>query len=330
VTGEGGRVLSDIGTQGVKCFLLSLLEDVLMKVLVTGATGFTGSYVVQKLINRGVHVTCLVRPSSDTRALCGTEAHLVRGQFEDAGTMNSALQGADALVNIASLGFGHAPGIVRATQESGVTRGVFISTTAIFTSLNAPSRAVRLQAEQCIKESGLEYTILRPTMIYGSSRDRNMSRLIRCLHRWPVIPVFGAATNLQQPVFVEDVAEAVTSALLSNKTVRRCYNISGADALTCNEVIDSISRLLNRRVHRWHLSSKASIKLLQICERLGLKFPIRAEQVQRLNEDKVFAHEDAVRDFGFGPRHFTDGIRAELQEMGLARDPIAPETASVC
>src|SRR5205814_8821341 len=108
---------------------------------------------------------------------------------------------------------GHAPALVATARAAGIERAVFISTTAIFTALNAPSKAVRVAAEKTIGESGLRATILRPTMIYGSARDRNMARLIRYLRRWPVIAVAGSGVHLQQPIYVDDVARAVADAL---------------------------------------------------------------------------------------------------------------------
>ena len=73
--------------------------------------------------------------------------------------------------------------------------------------MNAKSKKVRLAAENTIETSGLKYTILRPTMIYGSPRDRNMWRLIRFMRYSPIVPIFGDGNYLQQPIFVGDVAQ---------------------------------------------------------------------------------------------------------------------------
>ena len=86
-----------------------------------------------------------------------------------------------ALVNLASLGFGHAPAIVAAARAAGLDRAVFVSTTAVTTSLPSRSKRIRLEAERHIRDSGLAWTILRPTMIYGAAGDRNLSRLLRAL-----------------------------------------------------------------------------------------------------------------------------------------------------
>lgn len=282
-----------------------------MKVLVTGATGFTGSRVVPLLLDSGHEVRCFVRETSDRSQLGTLPVEWVTGDLSDNEALTSALRGVDALVNIASLGFGHAESILRSAKEAGVWRGIFISTTAIFTQLNADSKSARLAAEEAIQASGLDYTILRPTMIYGSPRDRNMWRLIRLLRFSPIIPIFGDGESLQQPVFVDDVAQAVLLALGTDETIGKSYNIAGKDPLTYNQVIDTVASALGKRVWKLHLPYMPIVRLLQFTERIRIRLPIKAEQVLRLNENKAFSYEEAQRDFGFSPRSFAEGIELE-------------------
>lgn len=288
-----------------------------MRLLVTGATGFTGSYTVPCLLEQGHAVRCLVRSSSNRKCLPDTQIEWVVGDIGDRTSLVRALEGVDILINIASLGFGHAPVIVDAAVSAGIRRAVFVSTTALFTKLNAASKSVRLNAEQTIVESGLAYTILRPTMIYGSSRDRNMSRLIRYLKRCPIIPVAGSGEHLQQPVYVDDVAKAIVLAVFTDISIGKAYNISGAAPLSYNEVIDTIGELLKRQVFKLHLPAQPVIDGLETLNRLCVRLPIKAEQIQRLNEDKAFDYWEASQDFGYRPRSFREGITLELSEMGL-------------
>jgi uncharacterized protein YbjT (DUF2867 family) len=283
-----------------------------MKVLVTGATGFTGSRVVPLLLDSGYQVRALTRATSDRSPLADMDVEWATGDLAYTESFTAALHGVDVLVNIASLGFGHAESIVRAAKEAGVKRGIFISTTAIFTQLNAGSKSIRLAAEEAIQASGLDYTILRPTMIYGSQRDRNMWRLIRLLRITPVMPIFGDGESLQQPIFVDDVAQAVLLALQNDVTIRKSYNIAGKAPLTYNQVIDTVASALDKRVGKLHLPYMPIVRALQFTERMRLRLPIKAEQVLRLNEDKSFSYEEAKRDFGFTPRSFEEGIRIEL------------------
>ncbi len=286
-----------------------------MKALVIGATGFTGSYVVTRLLEHGHKVTSLVRPHSDRSRVPADRITWIEGSMDDEDSLTRAMQGHDALACIASLGFGHAPGLVRAAERASLDRAIFISTTALFTRIEAKSRAVRIAAEETIARSRLAYTILRPTMIYGSARDRNMVRLIRYLRRWPVIPVAGSGQRLQQPIYVDDVARAVVGALGSDATLRRAYNVAGLSPLTFDAIIDTIGRILRRRVIKVHLPLAPVAAALGICERMGIRLPIRAEQILRLDEDKAFSWDEAARDFEFRPISVEEGIRREIADL---------------
>jgi len=288
-----------------------------MKVLVTGGAGFTGSRLVPLLLAAGHEVRCFVRPTTQLVRLPVEEIELAEGSFEETASIEAALDGVDVLINVASLGFGNGPALVESIKSSGVRRALFVSTTSIFTKLNVPSKAVRIVAENAIRKSGLDYTIIRPTMIYGGPDDRNMCRLIAFLRRYPVIPVFGSGRYLLQPVFVGDVAAAAVAAAFEDRCIGREYNISGAEPLSYNEVIATICRLVGKRRMPLHLPASMIIAMLQIVEATGIKLPVKAEQVQRLNEDKDFFHEEAIRDFGYTPKSFKEGILFELNEMGL-------------
>lgn len=296
-----------------------------MKILLTGATGFTGSHVFRMLRAERLAPRCLVRNGSDVSELQAAGAELAYGDIGDAASLARAFDGIDALLNTASIGFGHAPVLVSAAEQAGVKRAVFISTTAIFTTLNAKTKSVRQTAEDRIRNSTLAWTIVRPTMIYGTPRDRNMIRLIRFLRRWPVIPIVGDGKHLQQPVYVDDVARAAIAALHSDVAVGKSYNIAGRDPLTFNDVVDTIARLLQKRVRKLHLPVNPIVKPLQLIERTGLRFPIKAEQILRLNENKAFEYTDAAHDLGYKPLSFEEGI---AREIAGATSPVAPSPAS--
>jgi nucleoside-diphosphate-sugar epimerase len=285
-----------------------------MKVFVTGATGFTGSYVVPLLLKRGYEVRCLYREGSDRSVLAQPQIEWTLGELSDVRALSASMRGTQALVSVASLGFGHADPILRAAKDAGIQRAIFVSTTAIFTQLNAKSKKVRLAGETAIEASGLDYTILRPTMIYGSPRDRNMWRLIRFLHSSPMIPIFGDGMYLQQPIYVGDVAQAIVSCLGNDQTICKSYNIAGKFPLTYNEVIETVAGQMNKRLWKVHIPSDPAVDVLKFLERLHIPFPIKAEQVLRLNENKNFSYEEAERDFGFGPLAFAEGIHLEMEQ----------------
>ena len=287
-----------------------------MTVAVSGANGFTGRFVCRELRRRRIPLLALLRPDADPTWMEARQIPVAYADLNRPEQVAGAISGCSALLNIASIGFGAAPAILEACRAAGVHRVVFVSTTAIFTQLNARSRTIRQAAEAAITASGLSTTIVRPTMIYGTPSDRNMIRLVRWLNRWPLLPVFGPGRALQQPVHVSDVAWAVVQSLETPASIGRQFNISGAAPLTYNEVVSLTAAALGRRVHRLHLPVRPVLLLLRLAERLSIRLPIKAEQILRLNEDKVFAHVEATAVLGYAPMSFAQGIK---QEVGLFR-----------
>lgn len=273
------------------------------KLLLVGGTGFLGSFVAARLVGRAPVV--LARPTSDL-------AVLPKGVEVRAGDLAAPLplEGVTTLIYCASMGFGHIPGLVRQLEGCGVKRAVFVSTTAIFTSLPSPSRPTRVEAEAAVQQSSLDWTLLRPTMIYGTARDRNISRLLRFLKRWPIFPVCGNA--LWQPIYVDDLAEAVLAALDSPRTIGNAYNLAGAAPLAFKDLVRTAGRAVGRQVALVPVPIAAAVLAARLTK------IVSAEQVRRLAEDKAFAYADAARDFAFAPRSFDVGVRLEARALQLS------------
>lgn len=284
------------------------------RVLVTGATGFTGRYVVRRLAEAGHMVTAFVRPESSKEEVQDYVAAFAVGDLSDPASLRRALDGHDALVNVASIGFGHAEEIVNAAREVGVDQAIYFSTTSLFTTLPAASKVERLKAETVIQSSSTPWTILRPTMIYGDTGDRNLIRLIRWIDRCKIVPVFGPGTYLVQPVHADDLAQAVVSALDSQGAARgKAYNLSGGTALSYNELVRLVGSLLGRSPWLVHFPVNASLLAVDVARRIPFAPRLSREQVLRLNENKAFAHDEAARDLRYAPRALRDGLEDEVR-----------------
>lgn len=295
-----------------------------MRLLVTGGSGFLGGHVLDEARRRGHEVVALARSDAAAAAVAKHGAEPLTGDFDDPAGLPDVFSSArcSSLLNIASLGFGHAPAIVAAARAAGLDRAVFVSTTAVTTRLPARSRAVRLDAEQQIRESGLKWTILRPTMIYGARGDRNLSRLLTLLTRVPLLPVPGGGRHLQQPVHVADVAGAVLSAAERPASAEVSYDIAGPEPLSFAELLRTCGQAVGSRTRFVPVPLGPLVAAARGYELLAAQPRIRAEQLQRLAEDKAFDIQDAARDLGYAPRSFTDGIIAEARALGLAGSPV--------
>ncbi len=275
-----------------------------LAVVVTGATGFTGRRVVRALTAGGHRVTAFVRTSSD-RASLPAGVGVAVGDLARPETLEAALRDGDALVNVASLGFGHAPGIVAAARSAGIGRSVFVGTTAVRTTLPTASKAVRLEAERVVLEGGIGATLLRPTMIYGAPGDRNLERLLRFVRRSPIVPVPGGGGGLQQPVHVEDVAGAIATVTPRGDLAGRAFDVAGPTPMTFRALLEAVVAVLRLR------------RLLVPVPALLARVVASREQIARLAEDKSCDVREAAGAFGYAPRAFEVGIRAEAVALGL-------------
>lgn len=280
--------------------------------VITGATGFTGPYVVRELRRRfpEANLRCVVRPTSRTEPLAPYAVTLATADLRDPDALYAAFDGADTLVNVASLGFDWTDNVVRTAQRAKIRRGVFIGTTAILTKLPVASKPVRERGEQLVRDSGMDWTIVRPTMIYGTPADRNIARLVRLIDRFPVVPLI-APHALQQPIHVEDVASAVASVLAHPGTVGHVYNLSGRDPLTLDRLAREIAAALGRRRLFVPVPLSPLIAVLSVMS-VVMRPPVSVEQVRRIQEDKSFDHSEAARDFGFAPRDFQTGVSSAI------------------
>ena len=289
-----------------------------MRVHVTGGSGFLGGRVVPLLVAAGHEVTALARSKAAADKLTDLGASPVDGDLDDAASIDDAFRrcGAEALMNLASLGFGHGPAIVAAAEEARMTRAVFVSSTSIFTDLAPASKPVRVAAEEAIRTSALAWTIVRPTMIYGAPGDRNMARLVRALRRLPVLPLPGGGRALQQPVHVDDLAAALVTVLERPETARREYNLAGPDALTLRALVGEAAAAAGRRPVLIPVPLTPVVALMRAYERASPAPRLRSEQIARLAEDKAVDIEPARRDLDFRPRSFANGIRREAEVVG--------------
>jgi len=302
-----------------------------MRLLVTGGSGFLGGYVLAEAARQGHDCVALARGPAAAATVTARGATPLAGDLDDAAGLPALFAAArcEALVNLASLGFGHAPAIVAAATATGLGRAVFVSTTAVATALPARSKAVRLAAEESVRSSGLRWTILRPTMIYGAAGDRNMSRLLALLaaaRRVPLLPVPGDGQGLQQPVHAADLAAAVLSCVPRPRAEGRRYDVAGPAPMPFTELLRIAAGAVGSRARFVPVPLAPVVTVTRCYERLSRRPRLRAEQWQRLAEDKAFPVDAAARDLGYAPRAFSDGIRAEAAALGLAPSsaPIQP------
>lgn len=199
-------------------------------------------------------------------------------------------------------------------EACGARRVVALSSTSRFTKgdstdLDEQEIAVRLTdaetrlqawAEGC----GVEWVVLRPTLIYGFGRDKNIAEIACFIRRFRFFPLLGHASGLRQPVHADDVAKACLVALDGRQVLNRSYNLAGGETLSYREMVKRIFTALGyspRLITIPYFIFRAAVACLRILPRYRNWSPAMA---QRMNSDLVFGCSDAARDIGFAPRGF--------------------------
>ncbi len=195
-------------------------------------------------------------------------------------------------------------------EASGARRVVALSSTSRFTKVGSGDTAESAVAARLIeaedrvvawaKSRGIEWVILRPTLIYGLGRDKNISEIARFIRRFGFFPVFGQAQGLRQPIHAEDVAAACFSALQATDASNRAYNISGGEILPYRDMVVRVFAAIGRPPRMLTMplwTFRLAVTVLRFRH-------WSAAMAERMNRDLVFDHSEAVHDLGFKPRVF--------------------------
>lgn len=289
------------------------------RVFIAGGTSDVGERVVHSLVAdySADNITCLIRKTSDVRRLKECGVNLCMGDVTLPESFR-ALLGPDVLyLDMTHPKYYHTS--IDIIKEQGIKRAYFITTTGLFSQYRSAADIYKI-GEKRIKDSGCVWTILRPSMIYGTERDRNMTKLLKYLCRYPFFPIFGDGKCLMQPVFVEDLANGIVAALRNHKLAEyKAYNLCGPQPLPYIELLHQCRRALESRIKFIHIPHKLAVAAAAVGEKIP-GFPITKEQVQRLLEDKNFDISLAKEELGYSPRPFEIGIREEilrLKELGI-------------
>lgn len=231
------------------------------KVLITGGTGFVGRHVCEKLHRLGWHITVPTRRMSKAAAV----QHLPRVTVLQADVHRTEdllrlLPGHDAVVHLVAILHGTEAAfeqthvtlprqLAAAMNASGVRRLVHVS--ALGVSETGPSRYQRSKArgEAVLHEAGLDLTVLRPSVIYGQG-DRFLNLFAQMQSVLPFVPLASAGARFQ-PVWVEDVAEAVAASLdparYGRDSIGQTYDAAGPDVLTLAQLVQLAGRIGSRQ-----------------------------------------------------------------------------------
>jgi len=294
-------------------------------VFIAGGTGFIGSYITDALIKVGLTPVVLVRPERANNVVIPQACVMKIGDVLKRETLSAALTDCDAIIYSVGLlrenpfkGITfqklHVDGLVHcvnAAMEKGIKRFLLISAQGV-KPRGTPYQTTKYKGEQYLKQQPLDWTIFRPSLVFGHPRGRTeFATQLYCQIVRPFFPApmffrgfqFRKAGDFSfTPVFVEDLATVIVKSLKRKETFSQTISIGGPDALTWKEIIHTIAEAVDRRKWTIPVPVWGLWPILMLFDRLPF-FPITRDQLIMLLEGNV-ANSAIFRELDVNPIRF--------------------------
>ena len=297
-----------------------------MQVFLTGGTGFVGREILLQLIAAGHKVRALVRRGSEDKLAVVQDVDVHFGDVADAGSLAGALTGCDAVIHLVGiirefpdkgitfqrLHVDATRNLIEAAEAQGVKRFVHMSANGARPNAEAVYHQTKWEAEELLRASDLDWTIFRPSLVFGRGGDF-VDMLADLIRKMPIVPVIGKGRYRMQPVAIEDLAASFVKALDLPKTIGQTYQVGGSESYTYEEILDLTGKAIGkssvRKLHHPLFMMKPVIKLLE-----GVAaFPITSDQLIMMLEGNVCDPTEWTKTFKIKPKSYAEGIGRCLQ-----------------
>ena len=317
-----------------------------MRVLVTGATGFTGGHLARALAARGYDVAALVRDESRAEPLARAGISLVQGDLRDRAALVRAAAGAQVVYHIAAIyrqaglrddeyravNAGAVATLIEAAGAAGVSRVVHCSTVGVHGDIASPPagedaplrpgdiyQVTKLEGERVARRAaetaGIDLVIARPTGIYGPG-DRRLLKLFRGVARRRFV-VLGSGRIFYHLTFIDDLVEGFRLCGEVRQAAGRTYILAGGEVTTLNELVSLIAEVAGVEPPRLHLPVwpfwLAGAACETVCAPLGIEPPIYRRRVDFFTKSRAFDISRARAELGYAPQvPLREGIERTL------------------
>lgn len=294
--------------------------------LVTGAAGLVGVHTCRELVRRGWKVRALVRDAAKGASRLGEEKLELRvADIRDERALAAALDGASTVVHLAAIAIEREKEsyestnteatrtLLRLASEAGATRFIYMSQNGASSSSSYGFLRSKGIAEDAVRESGLRWTALKPSVIFGP-QDEFVNVLARMIRLSPLVfPLPGGGRARFQPVAVQDVATAVAAALDRDSTIGHAYALGGPAVLSLREMTERILVAMRARRVLFPVPVPALRPLVALMQRLLPRPPVTTSLLDLLSLDNTVPENEITRTFGIEPVPFAP------EEIGYVR-----------
>lgn len=268
-------------------------------VLLIGGTGYVGDRMRYVLRDAGYTVRLLSRSSGEQHSREGFE--IARGDITNRESLVSAMQGVDAVINLVALikekgdatfeniNYKGSVNVTDAAKQAGVKRIIQMSALGAGDLPDHPYFYTKWRAENYVKDSGLDWTIFRPSIIFGPGEKMQfVAQMADLVKQAPVVPVVGDGNSRFQPIHLDDVSGSFARALGSSDTIGHTYEIAGPQVVTYEEIIDECAAALGKRKRKVHVPVGMMMPAAAVMGAVPfIEAPVTTDQLKMLKIDNV-------------------------------------------
>jgi uncharacterized protein YbjT (DUF2867 family) len=289
-------------------------------ILVTGGTGFVGSRLIRRLRKGDMPVRAVVRDPDKAVWLKDLGVNVVKGDISDKASLDKAAEGIERVVHLVGIiqetarstfRAVHVEGtrnILEASRKAGVRHFFYQSALGTRPGARSAYHKTKWEAEELVRASGIPFTILRPSLIYGPG-DQFTIRLAEMIRLSPVLPVIGSGKSRVQPIFIDDVTACIVQAVTSECCLNEMYEIGGPEQMTYEEVTAAIAAAMGVRRPTLHLPLLFMRTMARVLETVLPRPPVTTDQLIMLQEDNVCGMRDIRDAYGIEPVAFREGLK---------------------
>ena len=246
-----------------------------MKALVTGGAGVVGRALCRELLDRHVDVRVLTLPGDALAKQLPPEVEVFYGDVTDVSSMGAAFEGVDVVFHLAAILLSTDPSafgrineggtrnVVACCKAAGVRRLLYVSSISVTYPIRTPYGASKRAGEAFVKDSGLDWTIVRPTLVIGDGGGIEYNMYARYVTRFPLYFLPGGGLAKKRPVRIVDLVQGIAAAGLSGSAVGKTYALAGPEEMSMAEMARRILEARGLR-HKmlplpWWLSRRLAV-----------------------------------------------------------------------
>lgn len=271
-----------------------------MKIAITGGTGFVGGHFAKRVLAEGHDVVLVSRTANRQGSGVNGTARVTRvsSDLSDIDVLAAAFAGCDAVAHCAGINreIGkqtferiHIEGtrnVVEAAKRAGVRRIALMSFLRARPDCGSPYHESKWAAEEIVRNSGVDYTIVKAGMVYGRG-DHMLDHLSHAFHTLPILATVGFQQKAIRPLAVDDLVQVLHAALVNGRLAKQTIAITGAEELYLSDAARRVAEVLGRRIWIFPAPLWFHYALARVCE-ATMKVPLVATaQVRILSEGVV-------------------------------------------